>query len=90
MVLVREVQHHPVSGAPVHADFYEVALDRKIEVRVALHFEGKAAGVTLGGILQPIVREMAVLCLPTAIPRSAMATDAFRRPWSARARAAAR
>lgn len=68
MVLVREVQHHPVSGAPVHADFYEVALDQKIEVRVALHFEGKAAGVTLGGILQPIVREMAVLCLPTAIP----------------------
>jgi large subunit ribosomal protein L25 len=68
MVLLREVQHHPVSGQPVHADFYEVALDQTIEVRVALHFEGKAPGVTLGGILQPIIREMAVLCLPTAIP----------------------
>jgi large subunit ribosomal protein L25 len=68
MVLLREVQHHPVSGAPVHADFYEVALDQTIEVRVPLHFEGKAPGVTLGGILQPILREMAVLCLPTAIP----------------------
>jgi large subunit ribosomal protein L25 len=68
MVLLREVQHHPVTGAPVHADFYEVALDRKIEVRVPLHFEGKAAGVTLGGILQPIVRELPVSCLPTRIP----------------------
>jgi large subunit ribosomal protein L25 len=68
MVLLREVQHHPVTGRPVHADFYEVALDQAIEVRVALHFEGKAVGVTLGGILQPIIREMAVRCLPTAIP----------------------
>lgn len=68
MVLLREVQHHPVTGAPVHADFYEVMLDRAIVVRVALHFEGKAAGVALGGILQPIIREMEVRCLPTAIP----------------------
>lgn len=68
MVLLREVQHHPVTGAPVHADFYEVMLDQAIVVRVALHFEGKAAGVALGGILQPIVREMEVRCLPTAIP----------------------
>lgn len=68
MVLLREVQHHPVTGAPVHADFYEVALDQAIEVRVALHFEGKAAGVALGGILQPILREIPVRCLPTAIP----------------------
>jgi len=68
MVLLREVQHHPVTGTPVHADFYEVSLDQAIEVRVALHFEGKAAGVALGGILQPIIREMAVRCLPTAIP----------------------
>lgn len=68
MVLLREVQHHPVTGLPVHADFYEVALDQAIVVRVALHFEGKAAGVALGGILQPIIREMEVRCLPTAIP----------------------
>jgi large subunit ribosomal protein L25 len=68
MVLLREVQHHPVTGVPVHADFYEVALDQQIEVQVPLHFEGKAVGVSLGGILQPIIREMPVLCLPTAIP----------------------
>jgi len=68
MVLLREVQNHPVTGLPVHADFYAVQLDQAIEVKVPLHFEGKAAGVTLGGILQPVIREITVLCLPTAIP----------------------
>jgi large subunit ribosomal protein L25 len=68
MVLLREVQSHPVSGAVLHADFYEVDLQKKLEVTVALHFAGKAIGVEAGGILQPIVREVTVLCLPTEIP----------------------
>jgi len=68
MVLLREVQSHPVSGAVLHADFYEVDLTKKLEVTVALHFTGKPVGVEAGGILQPIVREITVLCLPTEIP----------------------
>jgi len=68
MVLLRDLQSDPVHGTPVHADFYEVALDKAIEVKVPLHFTGKALGVTLGGILQPVIRELTVSCLPTAIP----------------------
>ena len=68
MVLVREVQIHPTTGIPLHADFHAVRLDQAIEVQIPLHFEGKAAGVTLGGILQPILREITALCLPTKIP----------------------
>jgi large subunit ribosomal protein L25 len=68
MVLLREVQSHPVSGAVLHADFYEVDLTKKLEVTVALHFTGKPVGVEAGGILQPIVREITVECLPTEIP----------------------
>jgi large subunit ribosomal protein L25 len=68
MVLLREVQSHPVSGAVLHADFYEVDLTKKLEVTVALHFTGKAIGVEAGGILQPVVREIPVKCLPTEIP----------------------
>lgn len=68
MVLLREVQSHPVSGAVLHADFYEVDLTKKLEVEVALHFTGKPIGVEAGGILQPIVRDVTVLCLPTEIP----------------------
>jgi large subunit ribosomal protein L25 len=68
MVLVREMQLHPVSGRALHADFYEVDLTERLVVSVPLHFIGKAAGVVLGGILQPILREIEVECLPTEIP----------------------
>jgi large subunit ribosomal protein L25 len=68
MVLVREMQRHPVTGAVLHADFYEVDLTERLAVSVPLHFIGKAAGVVAGGILQPILREIEVECLPTEIP----------------------
>jgi large subunit ribosomal protein L25 len=68
MVLVREMQRHPVTGTVLHADFYEVDLTERLAVSVPLHFVGKAAGVVAGGILQPILREIEVECLPTEIP----------------------
>lgn len=68
VALVREIQLHPVSGQVLHVDFYEVDLSEKIRVRVPLHFIGRAVGVVRGGILQPIVREIEVECLPMDIP----------------------
>jgi large subunit ribosomal protein L25 len=68
MVLVRETQLHPVSGDVLHADFYEVDLTERLTVSVTLHFIGKPVGVVNGGILQPILREVEVECLPTEIP----------------------
>ena len=68
MVLLREMQLHPVTGAVLHADFYEVDLTERLAVKVPLHFVGKATGVVDGGILQPILRELEVECLPTEIP----------------------
>ncbi len=68
VALVKDLQVHPVTGEILHADFYEVDLTAKIRIRVPLHFVGKAAGVVQGGILQPIVREVEVECLPMDIP----------------------
>jgi large subunit ribosomal protein L25 len=68
MVLVRDMQLHPVSGRALHADFYEVDLTELLVVSVTLHFIGKPVGVVNGGILQPILREVEVECLPTEIP----------------------
>lgn len=68
MVLVRDMQLHPVSGLALHADFYEVDLTERLVVSVTLHFVGKPVGVVNGGILQPILREVEVECLPTEIP----------------------
>lgn len=68
LVLVKEVQYHPVTHAVAHIDFYEVDVSRKITVMVGLHFVGRAEGVVQGGVLQPIVRELEVECLPLDIP----------------------
>jgi len=68
VALVKEIQFHPVTGAPQHVDLYEVDLTAKITVNVPLHFVGKAVGVVRGGILQPIAREVEVECLPMDIP----------------------
>jgi large subunit ribosomal protein L25 len=67
-VLLREVQRHPVTDDVLHVDFLEVDLTERLTVSVPLHFIGKAAGVVEGGILQPILREIEVECLPTEIP----------------------
>jgi large subunit ribosomal protein L25 len=67
-VLLREVQRHPVTGDVLHVDFFEVDLTERLTVSVALRFVGKAVGVVEGGILQPILREIEVECLPTEIP----------------------
>jgi large subunit ribosomal protein L25 len=68
VALVKDLQFHPISGQVIHTDLYEVDLQARITVRVPLRFTGKAAGVVRGGILQPIVREIEVECLPLDIP----------------------
>jgi large subunit ribosomal protein L25 len=68
MALLKEVQRHPVTSLPVHIDFYEVDVNKPIEVTVPLHFVGKAQGVTAGGLLQSLRREITVECLPREIP----------------------
>jgi len=68
-VLVRDLQRDPVKGDYLHADLFAVDLAQKIQVSVPIHVVGKAKGVELGGILDHSLRELVLLCLPTAIPR---------------------
>jgi len=70
VVLVREIQRDPVSGRWIHADLFEVDLQKTIEVRVPLHIVGKPKGVENGGILDHPLREVEIECLPRAIPDS--------------------
>jgi len=70
VALIKEIQVHPVTGEILHMDFYEVDLEQKLTVKVPLRFVGKSEGVVKGGILQPVVREVEVECLPSDIPPS--------------------
>lgn len=48
-VVTREIQTDPVQDTVLHADFYEVSLDKPMVFQVPLKYVGKAKGVDLGG-----------------------------------------
>ncbi|HSE91908.1 MAG TPA: 50S ribosomal protein L25, partial [Methylomirabilota bacterium] len=69
MAIIRDLQFDPVSDSLLHVDLQEVQADRAITVRVAVHPVGEAAGVKeQKGILQIVLHELEVSCLPTRIP----------------------
>ena len=67
-VLVKEVQHHPLTGKILHVDFHKISMSDKIKIEVALEFTGIAAGVTnAGGTFEYRLRNVEIECLPTDI-----------------------
>ena len=69
MVLIREVQRHPVTERVTHADFVRVEMDKKVEVAIPVHIIGTAPGVkSEGGMLELVNRAVFVRCLPGDIP----------------------
>jgi len=67
--LIRELQHHPVTGAVTHVDLNQISLTELIEVEVPLELEGVPVGVKMsGGILQHAVRTLSIRCLPQDMP----------------------
>jgi len=69
-VILKDYQVHPVRSEFLHADFYEVALDKPITVKVHVELHGIPVGVkTFGGLLEFITRELTVSCLPLDIPK---------------------
>ena len=68
--MIKELQSHPVSGSFIHIDFYEIDMNRKINVMIPVVTVGKSKGVEDGGLLQIVRRELEVLCLPGDIPET--------------------
>lgn len=67
-VLIREVQHHPVTGEVLHVDFYHIDLEQKISASVPITLIGHADGVKMGGILEHTLRELEIECVAKKMP----------------------
>jgi large subunit ribosomal protein L25 len=68
-VMVKEYQLDPITHQLLHADFYQLALDKAITVTVPVTIKGEPKGVKLqGGLLDFVTREIQLECLPTEIP----------------------
>lgn len=64
-VMLKAMQHHPLTGRVIHVDFYEISMTRKIEIEVPIKLMGIPTGVANeGGILEHVHRALAVQCLP--------------------------
>ncbi|MEX0919042.1 MAG: 50S ribosomal protein L25 [Candidatus Paceibacterota bacterium] len=68
-VLIHDVQFDPVAGQPIHADFYAVDKDKKVEVDIPLVFTGESPAIReLGAILIKVMHELPVEALPRDLP----------------------
>ncbi len=73
-VMIVDWQYEPIKGKLIHIDFKRIALDKPIRVEVPIQLTGVAIGVkTSGGILDQMLREVEIECLPGDIPNSIQA-----------------
>lgn len=73
--LIRDVQHHPVSDAPLHVDFQRLAAGETIRVEVPVHFENELAspGIKRGAVLNVVRHTVEVSADPDHIPEQFIA-----------------
>jgi len=67
--LLRDYQVDPVSGQILHADLFEISMDKPIRVKVPVNvIGGVPQGVKDGGVLHHNLRQLNIECLPSALP----------------------
>ena len=71
--IIKAVQRHPVNEQIIHIDFLRIAMDKPLSLEVPVAIEGTAPGIKLGGILQQMLRQVRIRCLPDRIPQAAVA-----------------
>jgi len=68
--LLKQIQYDHLGDHVIHVDFARIAMDEEVTVSVQIVLTGTAVGVTHGGVLQHILKEIQVRCLPADIPDS--------------------
>jgi large subunit ribosomal protein L25 len=69
--MIVDWQFEPIKGRLLHVDLLRIAMDKKLTVTVPVVLKGEAAGVKQeGGILEQLLREIEIECLPADIPKS--------------------
>jgi large subunit ribosomal protein L25 len=63
-VMIKEIQKDPVTRDRLHVDFYEISMGKELEVSIPIYLVNEPVGVTQGGILEHIRRELRISCMP--------------------------
>ncbi len=67
--MIVDWQHEPIKGHLLHVDLKRIAMDKVLQISVPIQLKGEAPGVkTQGGVLDFVLREIEIECLPGDIP----------------------
>jgi len=67
-ILIHDVQFHPVTSIPLHADFYVLEKGKKIRIKVPLKFTGVAPAEKAGNIISKVLHEIEIEVAPAELP----------------------
>lgn len=69
LVLIHDIKKDPLTGKPIHVDFYKPILTKEVKINIPLVFEGESMAVRdLGGTLIKNLSEIEVSALPQHLP----------------------
>lgn len=70
LAFLQDVQHNALSGEILHVDFLAVDEKTEISANIPLELEGEPAGVKVGGVLEQMIYNLEVRCLPNDLPET--------------------
>lgn len=68
MAFLQAVQHNPLSGQAVHADFRAIDEKTEITAHIPAQLNGEAPGVKAGGVIEQYVHAIEITCIPKDLP----------------------
>lgn len=73
VALMKDVSVHPLTRKPLHVDLLALDLKKPVRISVEVKLEGKPIGLSEGGLLNVVNRQVEIECLPTEIPENLVA-----------------
>lgn len=70
LAFLQAIQHHPLTGSTVHADFLAIDSKTEITAHIPAHLIGEAPGVKAGGVIEQYVHALEIICLPDDLPET--------------------
>ena len=68
LAFLQTLQHDPISGITLHADFRAIDENTELTAPVPTHLHGESAGVKAGGVVSQYVHAIEIICLPNDLP----------------------
>ena len=66
--ILKDYQIHPITDKIIHIDFLAIHEEETITLDIPLEFLGKPVGISKGGVLEILLHELTIECLPSNIP----------------------